>query len=315
MKLNNRFIRGATLMETLVATAISAGVMGTAVGVYVKGTTGFYGEQSHSYMQFRTRTALDRITSDARGCSGFLSTVTIGGTTYTASAGPSPAACLILKVPSQDSHGLMYYGSSATTPNALVCDTVVYYYTASDKTLRRTVSPAVSVATNDAFTPRTSYRLAETGAVVAQNVNAFTLTLKDHDGAVVSSPGPSVATMGINAQILGTGASSGESPVTVSGVRLRNVRGATISGLVKRGTTGVSGVPVQAVYTNSVGAYPAGTIVATATSTTGGTYQISGLMEGTYSVQALQSGSVVGTTAGVAVLQEADTASTNVSIP
>lgn len=315
MKRIKKLIRGVTLMETLVATAISAGVMGTAVGVYVKGTSGFYGEQSHSYMQFRTRTALDRMSSDARGASAFLNTVTIGGTTYTANPGPSPAACMILQVPSQDASGLMYYGSGATTPNAPVVDTVVYYFNSADNTLRRTVSAASGVVTNLSTTARSSSRTSETSAVVAQNVNSFTLTFKDHDGnTIASNPGPTVASIDIKAQIVGTGRTSGESPLTVSGVRLRNVRGGSIQGIVKRGTTALSGVPVQAIYASTTGAYATGTIVRATTTDGSGNYALYGLIDGSYSVKASPSGGTAATVSAT-VQPETDTTGVTVTVP
>lgn len=315
MKRIPKLIRGVTLMETLVATAISAGIMGTAVGVYVKGTTGFYNEQSHSYMQFRTRTALDRMSTDARGASAFLNSVTIGGTTYTASPGPSPAACMILLVPSQDASGLMYYGSGASTPNAPVLDTVVYYFNSSDNTLRRTVSAASGVVTNVSTTARSSSRASETSTVVARNVNSFTLTFKDHDGAVIASnPGMTVASIDIKAQIVGAGNTSSESPLTVSGVRLRNVRGGSIQGTVKRGTTALSGVPVQAAFASTSGAFASGTIVGSTTTDSSGNYALYGLIEGSYSVKASPSGGTAATVSAV-VQPEADTTGVTVTVP
>jgi Tfp pilus assembly protein PilW len=307
-----KFIRGATLMETLVASALSAGVMGTAIGLYVKGTSGFYNEQSHSYMQFRTRTALDRMSSDVRGASAFLNSVTIGGTTYTANPGPSPAACMILQVPAQDASGLMYYGTSATTPNAPVTDTIVYYYNASDSTLRRTVSAASGVVTNLSTTARSSSRTSETATVVARNVSSFTLTFKDHSGSVIaSSPGQTVASIDIKAQILGTGNTSGESPLTVSGVRLRNVRGGTIQGTVLRGSTLLSGVPVQAIYATTTGAYASGTVLGASTTDSSGNYTIYGLIDGAYSVKASPSG---GTAATASATVQAETSTTGVTV-
>jgi Tfp pilus assembly protein PilW len=316
MKRINKFIRGATLMEILVATAISTGVLGSAVGLYVKGTQGFYGEQAHSYMQFRTRTVLDRISTEARGASGFQNTATVNGTTYTASPGPSPAACMIIQVPSQDTFGLMYYGAGTATPNAMVNDTVVYYFSSADNTLRRTVAPKVSVVTNDAHSPRTSYRPSETGVVVARNVNRFTLVCKDNNGAVIASnPGASVAAIDITTQVLSTGAGTGESPVSVTGVRLRNMHGASIPGTVKRGTTAIANAAVNAVYTSPFGAYPSGTIVASATSSATGNFELSGLVEGTYSVTATPPTGTAATVTGINVTAETATASQAITVP
>ena len=290
-------------METMVATAISVGVMGTAVGVYVKGTTGFYNEQGRSYMQFRTRTTLDRIATEARGASALLDkfTVPISGTTYPL-LGSSPDACLILKVPSQDSQGLMY------SNGILVTDTLIYYFDPKDNTLRRTVVPSTS--------PRTSYRPAETDVVAACNVSQFTLKFKDRNGAPITvNPGATVASIDFQVQVLGTGKTSGESPVAVTGVRLRNMRSGSIPGSVKRSTTPVPNAVVKATYTSTSGAYPTGTIVASATSDINGSFELYGLMEGTYSVTATPPTGAAATVNGVAVAQEAAASSVTVTVP
>lgn len=316
MKSHRRCRRGVSLMETVVATAISACILATTIGLYVKGTRGFFNEQGRSYMQSRTRTALDRMASDARGASGFLASATVGGVTYAASLGPNPAACIILVVPSQDSYGLMYYGAGTTTPNAPVNDTIIYYVNTADQTLRRTVAPAVNVVTNDVHSRRTSFRPAEHDVVVAHNVNQFRLILKDRDGQIVgANAGAKVASVDFQTQILTTGKGAGASPVSVTGVRLRNMRSGSIPGYVTRGGLPVGGAVVQAIYTGDSGPYPAGTMVGSATTDANGNSELYGLMEGTYSVTATPPSGGAATVANISVPQEAAAISVTVTLP
>jgi hypothetical protein len=303
-------------METVVATAISGGLMATAVGLYVGGTRGFHNEQARTYAQLRTRTVLDRMATDARGATAFLSSTIVDGVSYTASSGPSPAACLILQVPSQDAYGLLYYGVGTATPQAIVTDTVIYYINPADQTLRRTVVPAVNVVTNDAHSPRTSYRSAERSAVIARNVQQFTLVLKNRDGTpVAATAGPRVASIDFQTQILGTGRASGECPVSVTGVRLRNMRSGSIPGCVMRNGVGVPNAVVKATYTSTTGAYPVGTIVISTTSDAIGTFELYGLMEGTYSVTASPTDGAAATVTNVVVGREAAASSVTVNVP
>lgn len=268
-------MRGVTLVEALVSASLSAGIFGTAIGVYVRGTHGFQQEQSQAYVQSRARVALDSMAKDVRAAKAFASTLTANGVSYTASDGSAGAGCLILQVPAQKKQDMSLIYQSGAQGTALVLDKVVYYYNAADKTLRFTVEPS------DAG----SFRTTATGAILAANVTGFAYVKRDRDGVPTASAGR-VAAMDLTATLSQASIGVPAGAVAVSGVRLRNMRSGTIRGAVQKNGAPVAGATVQAVFSADSGAYTSGTTVGSpATTAADGSFEIFGLDPGTYSLQ------------------------------
>jgi hypothetical protein len=244
------------------------------MGTYVKGTKGFYQEQGQTYVQSRARVALDYVAKDARSAKVFAASETVNGIFYTANNGASGNACLILKVPAQKSADMSLIYQGGVQGSTLVLDKVVYYYNSADKTLRRTIQPGDAA----------SFRKTATAAIIASNVADLKFKFRDHSG-VESSIAGRVAAVDMTATLAqGTmGAAAGA--VALSGVRLRNMRSGVITGTLKLAFVGVPGAVVEAVFKSESGAYQTGTVVSSATTALDGTFEISGLDPGTYSLQ------------------------------
>ncbi|HEY3266914.1 MAG TPA: hypothetical protein VGM37_08310 [Armatimonadota bacterium] len=302
--------RGISLMEILVSTSIASCVLGAGCMVYVQGTRSFYQEQSQSYVQFRTRTALERMATEARGAKMFLPTATLAGRTFASNDGTNGApACMAVLVPSQDANGLFYYGAGSSTPNALATDIIVYWHDPSTRTLHRAVQPSVNVVTNDSTgSTRSSYRPAETDTLVAHDVTDLKFRFKDRNGQPIGTQSQvHIASVDLQARVSQTSASGNgleQSTVAISGVRLRNMRSGSVPGCVMRGGVGVAGAAVTAQFTGSTGAYQSGSVVGNAVTDANGNFEVYGLEQGSYTIVVTpQTGS--GTTVtGVTVPEE-----------
>jgi type II secretory pathway pseudopilin PulG len=288
--------RGFSLLETLIAASIGTVVMGTAIAVYGTSTRSFYRDSSQTYVQNRVRSELSDVAKDIRCSKAVLPKVTVNGTVYYAASGQNTpyGTCLVLLVPSQDDSGLFYFGSTdpGGTPypgaNTLVNDLVIYYYGNGNK-LYRTVVPNVYVSSSYVATVytsvkaadgaiRSSYRPAESNVLVAQNMAQFKLKFRDKDGNVIPSPSVKGASVDATAKVV----SDAESTISMTGVRLRNMRSASIYGLVSPATEGVK---VEAIVTGSYSAYPIGTVVGSCLTTAEGAYEVFGLVGGKYKLR------------------------------
>jgi type II secretory pathway pseudopilin PulG len=275
--------RGMSLLESMVALSLTAGILGTAMGVYVSGTKGLYQEQGQSYVQSRARQGLDNIARDARSAKAFVASATVNGVAYTANDGSTGDACLILQVPAQDSQtmDLLYYNSGAQA-TTLVTDTVVYYFKSRDHTLRRTISPGGPITINGVS--HSSFRTSITDAVMTANLSGLTFKMRDRDGAITTQPGRVAAVDMVASLTQGSGGTA-VGAVALTGVRLRNMRSGTISGTIVRASVPVAGAVVQAIFNSDTGVYAAGTVVGSATTAADGSFQIFGLDAGTYSLK------------------------------
>jgi type II secretory pathway pseudopilin PulG len=310
--------RGMTLLETLIAGAITAAVMGTAIGVYVTGTRSFYREQAQSFVQFRARTTMDDIAKEIRSAKVFLPYANVSGGVYASDGSVNPA-CLILQVPAQDSQDMrvFYYAAGSGAQNNVVTDTVVYRHNPTDKTLRCTVVPARNVQGNDGKV-HDSFRTQITDKIIATNVSSLQLKFKDRDGSLIpAGQEHRTASVDIIGQLTQSRSQYGGDTmgIALSGVRLRNMRSGSIPGMVTASGNPVIGARLQAIYKSSDGAYAVGTIVGESISDANGSFEVYGLETGTYSVKVIASGIAVKVVDGIYVPEENPAQTVTITVP
>lgn len=186
--------RGFTLLELLTAMGISAAVLTIVLRIVILGTQSFTREQGQTYSQFRVRTAIDSVAVDIRTATAVLASTGL----------PTNDRAITLEVPCQSNSGIVYSGTT------MLKDTVAYWHT-TDGVLHRRITKGDS----------TSKRTAG-DSVVAQNVSALTITLKDRNGAVVTDV-TQAAAVDVSATVTSlNGMQSGT--VALTGVRMRNKR-------------------------------------------------------------------------------------------
>jgi prepilin-type N-terminal cleavage/methylation domain-containing protein len=162
--------RGMSLIELLVAVAISAIVVIALLTLYVEGQKYFFNQNSRADTIEEIRSDMARISRDIRDATNIANDVTAyDGQKYT-----TDDDCLVLEVPSIDGTGAIISGS---------IDSIVYSYDASENRLVKLISPGGGVRTNQ----RTIMAVNLTSP--APGVQPFNLAYFNWDGTTEVSSG------------------------------------------------------------------------------------------------------------------------------
>lgn len=313
--------RGMTLLEMSISAGLVASVMAVATGIYVAGTRSFHQDQNAAYMLFRTRSAIDRMAIEARGAKTCVATATIAGKTFVTHDGSDPTKdpCLVFKVPSLDANGPFYHDGTDNPsdpddyPFSPVMDTIAYRWSRSDKTLRCSVNASHSVVTSDGTT-RSSYRADENERVVAYNVKNFRTVFRDRDGAATTTAAR-IADVDLTVELNQPASGPAQNVITISGVRLRNMRSGSVPGVARKNGQPVANAVVTATFTSPSGAYATGAVVGSTTTDASGNFELYGLEEGSYEITVTASPSRIAKVPGVNVLKEKAATSLTVNVP